>query len=306
MLGDLYGVPGRHRRLGPGHGDGRSTCQKTWRRNVPGHHGPARGRDRHGGGDLVRAALHRATPATRRRAPAVREGQAPRVRARVRRPGVPAGRCGDPAARRPDRAGLPADPRPDGRPPPPGHARGARPGRPRLPGVPARRHPRRGGPARIAEALEAAHYPTDFEARDAALRRLAFDELLALQLGMVARRRARGRARTEPLPVDPTPDRRIRDALAASLSRKLDREVALTADQAVAHRRDPRRPRPPGPDAAPGPGRRRVGQDRGRGVGAGGRGARRPPGRAPRAHRPPGTPARGDPGGPRSRTWRSR
>jgi len=86
----------------------------------------------------------------------------------------------------------------------------------------------------IAEALEAAHYPTDFDVRDRALRRLAFDELLALQVGMVARRRARGRARTEPLPVDPTPDRRIRGALAASLSRKLDRKVALTADQALA------------------------------------------------------------------------
>ena len=86
----------------------------------------------------------------------------------------------------------------------------------------------------IAEALEAAHYPIDFDVRDRALRRLAFDELLALQVGMVARRRARGRARTEPLPVDPTPDRRIRVALAASLSRKLDRKVALTADQALA------------------------------------------------------------------------
>ena len=42
----------------------------------------------------------------------------------------------------------------------------------------------------IGEALEHAHYPTSFETRDAALRRLALDELLALQLGMVARRRA--------------------------------------------------------------------------------------------------------------------
>jgi ATP-dependent DNA helicase RecG len=86
----------------------------------------------------------------------------------------------------------------------------------------------------IAEALEAAHYPTTFEARDAALRRLAFDELLALQLGMVARRRARGRARTVPLPVDAASDTRVRDALAASLSRKLERPVALTADQQAA------------------------------------------------------------------------
>ncbi len=35
--------------------------------------------------------------------------------------------------------------------------------------------------------------PDSFEGRDAALRRLAFDELLALQLGMVQRRRERVR-----------------------------------------------------------------------------------------------------------------
>ncbi len=83
----------------------------------------------------------------------------------------------------------------------------------------------------IAEALESAHYPVTFEARDAALRRLAFDELFALQLGMVARRRARGRSRTLPIPVDAATDARIRDALRAALSRRLDREVALTGDQ---------------------------------------------------------------------------
>ncbi len=86
----------------------------------------------------------------------------------------------------------------------------------------------------IADALEAAHYPTTFEARDAALRRLAFDELLALQLGMVARRRARGRSRTTPIPVPADMDARIRGALTASLSRKLARELALTPDQATA------------------------------------------------------------------------
>ena len=54
----------------------------------------------------------------------------------------------------------------------------------------------------IARAIEEAHYPDTFEGRDAALRRLAFDELLALQLGMVAappaaraRRRAADRHR---------------------------------------------------------------------------------------------------------------
>ena len=86
----------------------------------------------------------------------------------------------------------------------------------------------------IGEALEAAHYPTTFEARDAALRRLALDELLALQLGMVARRRARGRARTLALAVDGAADARVRSALEASLSRKLGEAVSLTADQGTA------------------------------------------------------------------------
>ncbi len=43
----------------------------------------------------------------------------------------------------------------------------------------------------IGAALEAAHYPPDFEALRGALHRLAFDELLALQVGMVARDRQR-------------------------------------------------------------------------------------------------------------------
>ena len=51
----------------------------------------------------------------------------------------------------------------------------------------------------IGSALEEAHYPASFEGRDAALRRLAFDELLALQLGMVGRRRQRGRDAARPI-----------------------------------------------------------------------------------------------------------
>ncbi len=86
----------------------------------------------------------------------------------------------------------------------------------------------------IAEALEHAHYPTTFDDRDAALRRLAFDELLALQLGMVARRRARGRARTTAVVADDARDGAIRAALEASLARKLGHEAALTPDQAIA------------------------------------------------------------------------
>ncbi len=86
----------------------------------------------------------------------------------------------------------------------------------------------------IADALEAVHYPPDFDARDAALRRLAYDELLALQLGMVERRRARRRDLAAPIEVGEGRDAAIRAALEASLARKLDRDVALTADQATA------------------------------------------------------------------------
>ena len=83
----------------------------------------------------------------------------------------------------------------------------------------------------IARALEDAHYPSTFEGRDAALRRLAFDELLALQLGMVGRRRQRGRDAARPISVDDSADHALRSSLTASLGRKLDRDVALTADQ---------------------------------------------------------------------------
>jgi ATP-dependent DNA helicase RecG len=86
----------------------------------------------------------------------------------------------------------------------------------------------------IADAIESAHYPVTFEARDAALRRLAFDEILALQVGMVARRRLRGRAQALALSVDDAADRRIRAALVSSLARSLGRDVDLTADQATA------------------------------------------------------------------------
>jgi ATP-dependent DNA helicase RecG len=85
----------------------------------------------------------------------------------------------------------------------------------------------------IAEALESVHYPESFPARDAAVRRLAYDELLALQLGMVLRRRARGRDVTAPVALGDADDGRIRAALEASLTRKLDRPAELTPDQAT-------------------------------------------------------------------------
>jgi ATP-dependent DNA helicase RecG len=83
-------------------------------------------------------------------------------------------------------------------------------------------------------ALEDAHFPATFDGRDAALRRLAFDELLALQLGMVGRRRQRGRDAAEPIPTDDGADSRLRDSLVAALRAKVGPDVDLTADQASA------------------------------------------------------------------------
>ncbi len=88
--------------------------------------------------------------------------------------------------------------------------------------------------APIARAIEEAHYPDSFEGRDAALRRLAFDELLALQVGMVARRRQRGREAAPQLEVDEGSDAAIRLSLVESLSRRIGRPIELTADQATA------------------------------------------------------------------------
>ncbi len=86
----------------------------------------------------------------------------------------------------------------------------------------------------IAATLESAHYPLTFEARDAALRRLAFDELLALQLGMVARRRQRARAAAVPIAIDDASDADVRGALTDALAARVGRDVALTDDQAAA------------------------------------------------------------------------
>ena len=137
--------------------------------------------------------------ATGRRAPGLGQDQAPPRRARLRGPGVPAGRRREPAPRRADRARLPAHDRPDGEP----AARRRCGWRSTAAGHAYPEYLPRGDPRpredAAADRARPSRPPTTrptFEARDAALRRLAFDELLALQLGMVARRRARGRART--------------------------------------------------------------------------------------------------------------
>jgi len=86
----------------------------------------------------------------------------------------------------------------------------------------------------IVRAIEEAHYPDSFEGRDAALRRLAFDELLALQLGMVARRRQRVRDAAPVVTLDEPSDAAVRTALVDSLGRRVGQPVELTVDQAVA------------------------------------------------------------------------
>ncbi|MFH1474773.1 MAG: ATP-dependent DNA helicase RecG [Chloroflexota bacterium] len=86
----------------------------------------------------------------------------------------------------------------------------------------------------IAAALEQAHFPDDPDRKEAALRRLAFDELLALQVGMVARRRQRAVAAAVSVVTLDDRDRAIRGALTEALGTRLGRSVELTADQAAA------------------------------------------------------------------------
>ena len=84
---------------------------------------------------------------------------------------------------------------------------------------------------RISAALEQAHFPDEFPRRDAALRRLAFDELLALQIGMVSRRRQRSVAAAVSVEITDERDGEIRLAIAEALASRIGHEIALTADQ---------------------------------------------------------------------------
>ena len=86
----------------------------------------------------------------------------------------------------------------------------------------------------IAAALEQAHFPDEFALRDEALRRLAFDELLALQVGMVSRRRQRAVVAAVSVAASDARDAAVRAALVGALGRRIGRDVALTPDQAAA------------------------------------------------------------------------
>ncbi len=83
----------------------------------------------------------------------------------------------------------------------------------------------------IGEALSEAHFPSSFDTRDAAITRLAFDELLALQLGMVARRRQRGRTTAGPIVVDEPTAERLLASVVAGLAERSGGSVELTPDQ---------------------------------------------------------------------------
>ncbi len=269
-----------------------------------GHDGPAhrrhRLRDRH----LVRAALHRAPRQGRRRAPDLGQGQAPQRRAGVRGTRVPAGGRREPPPRRPHRAGLPAHQRPDCEPPSGGDARRARPGRARLPGVPAGPDPGRRRTCR--RSARRSSTPTTRPRSRPATPRCGASRWTSCSRSSwgwsragapadgrrtlaVAGRRRGGRP-------DPVGAR----GLAGPEARR-----AGVADRRPGDgdRRDPRRPRPTRPDAPPRPGRRRLGQDGRRGVGPRGGRPRRAAGGAARADGPARAPAPRDadlaPRGPR-------
>ena len=162
-----------------------------------------------------------------------RPHQAPRLAALDREPGVPARRRLGDAARRPHRAGLP----PDGGLTPRTLRAAIRAGLDRFGPyqeyLPAEV---RGSLPAIGVAVEAAHYPENFEERDRALERLAFDELLALQVGMVSRQRQRGRTRGEPIATD---EARVREAVAS---------VESVIDAAIRRRRAAESDAASGPD----------------------------------------------------------
>ena len=99
----------------------------------------------------------------------------------------------------------------------------------------------------IARAIEEAHYPETFEGRDAALERLAFDELLALQLGMVQRRRQRVRDAAPVVTLEGALDEAVRTALVDAIGARLGQPIELTVDQDAAMaaiREDLARPTP--------------------------------------------------------------
>jgi ATP-dependent DNA helicase RecG len=88
----------------------------------------------------------------------------------------------------------------------------------------------------LAGALAEAHWPSEFEQRDAALRRLAFDELLAVQLSLVRRRRRRAKGAAPSIKVPQRDRAEIEEAIRRGLRREGDSTPApvWTSDQSAA------------------------------------------------------------------------
>jgi ATP-dependent DNA helicase RecG len=93
----------------------------------------------------------------------------------------------------------------------------------------------------IQNAIEWLHFPPDFDKLDRALQRLALDELLALQIGMVARKRRRATERAEPIRVSAerydAAIAAIEGAIAQQVARRRGVEsvaLHLTVDQVAA------------------------------------------------------------------------
>lgn len=82
----------------------------------------------------------------------------------------------------------------------------------------------------LATALPQAHFPDDQTQLEAALRRLAFDELLALQLGVMQRRRDLRQATAQALPASPE----LREALSAALPFALTGAQGRALDEVLA------------------------------------------------------------------------
>ena len=140
--------------------------------------------------------------------------------------------------------------------------------------LPAQLKAERGLPLR-GDALASIHKPRSLEEAEEGRQRLAFDELLVLQLALARRTAER--------------EQQVAAALAGAgrADRPLPGRAAVRADRAPGggDRRDRRRPRPHDADAAPAPGRRRLRQDGRRALRAPAGGRGRPPGRADGADR---------------------
>jgi ATP-dependent DNA helicase RecG len=80
----------------------------------------------------------------------------------------------------------------------------------------------------IGRALLEAHFPETFATRDAALGRFAFDELLALQVGMVSRARRRRAEQAEPVDVEPARLDAVERSLEVTIGESVRRRLAAS------------------------------------------------------------------------------